>query len=75
MQEFTLRDEYITLGQFLKEIGEIGTGGAAKWYLQEVDVLVNGEIERRRGKKLYANDEVQLPDNQSFIIIGQSDEA
>ncbi len=28
-------DELITLGQFLKHEGIIGTGGEAKWFLQE----------------------------------------
>lgn len=69
MLDFLLRGKYITLGQFLKEIGEIGTGGAAKWYLQEKNIKVNNEIERRRGRKLYKDDLVQLEDGTTYRII------
>lgn len=45
--------EYITLGQFLKFTGIISNGAEAKHYLEEHKVLVNGELENRRGRKLY----------------------
>ena len=51
----SISDEYITLGQFLKHIDVITTGGQAKWYLQEYTVFVDGELENRRGRKLYPN--------------------
>lgn len=58
----------ITLGQLLKEEAIIPTGGAAKWYLKENNVLVNGEPDNRRGRKLYPGDEVTLPDSQKLVI-------
>ena len=45
--------EYITLGQLLKIEGIIYTGGEAKEYLAANKVLVDGEEENRRGRKLY----------------------
>ncbi len=48
-----LATEYITFGQFLKEINVIGSGGQAKWYLADNSVFVDGELENRRGRKLY----------------------
>ena len=48
-----IKTAYITLSQLLKISGAIGTGGEAKWYLQENDVVVDGEIDNRRGRKLY----------------------
>lgn len=57
-----IQDEYITLGQLLKELGVIDTGGAAKWYLQESPVFINDEKEDRRGKKLYPGDLVKIED-------------
>ena len=45
--------EYITLGQFLKFVGIIRSGALAKEYLISNVVLVNGEEESRRGRKLY----------------------
>ena len=52
--------EYITLGQFLKLADFISNGGEAKFFLSENDVLVNGEIEYRRGRKLYEGDVVEI---------------
>jgi len=42
----------ITLGQFLKLINVISTGGMAKWFLSENEVYINGELDQRRGKKI-----------------------
>lgn len=60
-------EDFITLGILLKLAGIINTGGQAKWFLSENAVLVNGEEENRRGRKLYHGD-VILVQNQSFII-------
>ena len=60
-------EDFITLGVLLKLVGIIDTGGQAKWFLSENAVLVNGEEENRRGRKLYHGDQI-LVQNQSFII-------
>ena len=54
--KITLKDEFIKLGQALKAAGLVESGAEAKEVIQEGKVLVNGEIESRRGKKLYAGD-------------------
>ena len=62
------KDEpFITLGILLKIAGIIDTGGQAKFFLSENTVLVNGEEENRRGRKLYRGDEIQVQ-NQTFLI-------
>lgn len=58
MQEITLRDEYIKLGQALKAAGFVGSGVDAKMVIQDGLVTVNGETEYQRGKKLYDGDVV-----------------
>jgi ribosome-associated protein len=45
--------EYITLGQCLKLIHAVSSGGESKRFLQSNDVMVNHERETRRGRKLY----------------------
>ena len=50
---------YITLGQLLKLVNLIGNGGEAKMYLATNMVKVNGEEDRRRGRKLYPGDVVE----------------
>ena len=55
------KDEvFITLGSLLKIGGVIDTGGQAKHFLSENPVLVNGEPDNRRGRKLYRGDKVRV---------------
>lgn len=61
METFGVRGDHITLGQLLKMVGVIGTGGEAKYYLAETPVQVNGEAEQRRGRKLRPGDLVLAP--------------
>ena len=58
MQELKLRadDEFIKLGQALKAVNMVSSGVEAKIVIQEGEVLVNGEVDTRRGKKLYDGD-------------------
>lgn len=58
MTEIKLRDEYIKLGQALKAAGIAESGVDAKYKILEGHVLVNGEKEFQRGKKLFEGDEV-----------------
>lgn len=60
-------EQYITLGILLKIGKIISTGGEAKIYLSENKVLVNGEEENRRGRKLYHDDKI-LVANNVFLI-------
>lgn len=59
--------EYIELQMLLKMQDIITSGGQSKYFLQENDVFVNGELENRRGKKLYPGDKIKVL-NQEFII-------
>lgn len=67
-KEFFLEETYITLGQFLKSIAVISSGGMAKPYLESSPVLLNGETENRRGKKLYAGDRVKIEQEGTFLL-------
>ena len=58
MTEIKLRDEYIKLGQALKAAGIAESGVDAKYKILEGQVLINGEKEFQRGKKLFEGDEV-----------------
>lgn len=60
IEEFTIKNDYVTLGQFLKDENIISSGGQAKWYLQDNPVLLNGVKESRRGKKLRPGDKVEV---------------
>lgn len=58
MKDVLITTPFITLGQLLKHVGAIGTGGEAKYFLREQEVRLNGEIEQRRGRKLVPGDVV-----------------
>ena len=50
------QDEFIKLGQAIKAAGLVESGVEAKEVIQEGRVQVNGEVDTRRGRKLYAGD-------------------
>lgn len=58
MEIIKLREEFIKLGQALKAVGFVESGVEAKDVIQNGLVLVNGEIDTRRGRKLYDGDVV-----------------
>ncbi len=64
-------DKMITLGQFLKLKDYVSSGGEAKMRIGEFEILVNGEKENRRGRKLYFGDKVSI--NGDEYIIGNED--
>ena len=56
-----------TLGQALKGASLVGTGGEAKVLIQSGEVIVNGEVETRRGRKLEEGDVVEVGDERLEI--------
>ncbi len=55
-------EPFIKLDQFLKWQQVVQSGGQAKQLIQNGDVEVNGEMELRRGRKLFAGDVVSVDD-------------
>ena len=52
--------EYIKLDSFLKAVDAVSSGGEAKILITSGAVRVNGDIEVRRGRKLFPGDRVEL---------------
>ena len=69
METIILRGEYIKLGQALKAAGMVESGVEAKEVIQEGLVMVNGETDTRRGRKLYGGD-IVLFDGEEIRIEG-----
>lgn len=67
MKEVYINTEYITLGQFLKFVNAVDSGAIAKLVILDGQVIVNGEVDTRRGKKLRNNDVVSF-DGVDYII-------
>ncbi len=68
MSEFKMKDEYIKLGQVLKAAGLASSGLEAKIVIQEGEVTVDGEIETRRGRKLFGGETVSFQGEEIHII-------
>lgn len=64
MQEIEIKDEFIKLGQALKLAGLVGSGVEAKIIIQDGLVKVNGEVDERRGRKLYPGDIFEFQGNE-----------
>lgn len=58
-----IEGDYIRLEQALKLADLVQTGGHGKILIQEGQVKVNGQVERRRGKKLVPGDQVQVEED------------
>jgi ribosome-associated protein len=59
--------ESIQLDQFLKLSGCVGSGGQAKYLIQQGNVQVNGQTETRRKRKLVPGDRVNI-DGEEWIV-------
>lgn len=68
MEKVRISTDYITLGQFLKLCNAVDGGGEAKVVIADGLVEVNGEVDTRRGRKLYENDIVTY-NNESYQVI------
>lgn len=62
-----MTDEYIKLDQFLKLAEVVQSGGEAKQLIQSGAVLVNGEVETRRGRKLRQGD-VVIVEGEELVV-------
>ena len=63
MEKISITTDFIKLDSFLKLAALVGTGGEAKYVIQEGMVTVNGEVCTMRGKKLYPGDKINFADN------------
>ena len=56
MNSIRINDEFIKLGQALKLANLVSSGVDAKFVITDGLVKVNGEVDVRRGRKLYPGD-------------------
>lgn len=70
MEEISLRegDDYIKLGQLLKKANMMSSGVDAKMVILDGLVSVNGEVELRRGKKIYPGDVVSFEGESVKVV-------
>ena len=66
--EIKIRDEFIKLGQALKLAGVVEDGVEAKYAIQDGLVKVNGEVDTRRGRKLYPQDVFEFEGQEVTVL-------
>lgn len=64
VEKLIIDSEFITLGQALKILDLVSSGGQTKNFLNSNPILINGELDNRRGRKIRAND--------TLIILGKT---
>lgn len=72
MRIIELTTDSIKLGQFLKLIGFVMTGGECKCFLENKCVKVNDLIQKSRGKQLFDGDLIEI-DGKKFVIKSKND--
>lgn len=65
--KLSIKEEFIRLDSALKLAGLVSTGGQAKVFIQNGEVLVNGKECLMRGKKLRLGDTAQIGDDKLII--------
>ena len=66
--KITIKDEFIKLGQALKLAGVVEDGVEAKYAIQDGLVQVNGEVDTRRGRKVYEGDVITFEDQEIVVV-------
>jgi ribosome-associated protein len=59
----------VRLGQLLKLAGAVESGGQAREVLAAGEVLVNGEVDERRGRQLSDGDVVELGGRSWRVLV------
>lgn len=66
--EIIIAGEYIQLNQLLKYAGIISTGGEAKFFIEENEILLNGKSVFELRKKIRVGDQLFINGEQIIIL-------
>ena len=62
IEKVKISTEFIKLDQFLKWLAVVDSGSEAKEVILDGEVKVNGDVEKRRGRKIYPKYKVEVFD-------------
>jgi ribosome-associated protein len=66
--EVPVTGEMIRLGQLLKLAGVVDDGSQARTLIEDGEVSVDGEVDRRRGRQVRPGSSVELGETQILVI-------
>ena len=69
MKEVILTTEPVELYKILKFEGVVSSGGEAKFVIDDGQVLVNGEVETRKRKKIVSGDIIEFSGEQLIMVL------
>lgn len=69
-----IHTEFITLGQLVKLLKLTSSGGGEKVFLAENEILINGEKDNRRGRKIRPGDKVIIS-NVTYLVCSSQESA
>ncbi len=72
MNEIIIHQEPVELYKILKFESLVGSGGEARFVIGEGMVLVNGETELRKRRKIIAGDIIGFNENEFLIVKSDS---
>lgn len=67
-EKICIDSDFIKLDSLLKLANLVMSGGEAKLLIMDGQVKVNGELETRRGRKLYAGDRVEVAERGDAVV-------
>lgn len=68
MKEISINTEMIKLDALLKWGSLVSMGSEAKFYITNEAVKLNGEVETRRGKKVFKGDVIEFQGEEYKIV-------
>lgn len=68
MDTIKIHTEFIKLNQLLKWVNAVSSGAEANHLITEGFVAVNGEVELRKGKKIYPGDRIEVQGVGCFLV-------
>lgn len=71
MKIVEITKEPVELYKILKFEGIVSSGGEAKAVIDDGQVLINGEIEKRKRKKIMSGDVIEFMNNEFKVLLKQ----
>jgi len=69
MRDVIINKEPVELYKILKFEGMVPSGGVAKLAIESGDVIVNGEVETRKRKKMVAGDVIEFNGEKIRLLV------
>ena len=63
-----IKGKFIKLGQLIKKLDIIDTGGQAKYFVKSHDIRINNEDGAKRNTKVWVNSTVWIDDQVFYIV-------